>query len=303
MKSRNLNYCYYVEYFENVPLQNPKSDDCNKILKEKNQQLTQYRAEEPALIEKLPDNVAPNCIELQTTYPGLLIGTGIAHGFGGKGEASLGLCLDYVTGTPYIPGSSVKGTLRSAFSYPDYIRELLHDAGVNDEDVPDINELKARIFGNPLEEKKYQINTAEQDIFFDAIVVSKGELLSTDAITPHRQNPELLELAAPNPLTIIRIRPGVTFRFQFNLHETLGISPEQKKEIFKTILTDLGIGAKTNVGYGVLKEPKNNAASTANVTISPLEGVCEVCGKPTGFNSKTGKFYPLCRNCQFKKKS
>ena len=54
-------------------------------------------------------------LALQTTYPGLLTGTGMSHQTGSKGESKLGFAFDPCTGLPYLPGSSVKGMLRSSF--------------------------------------------------------------------------------------------------------------------------------------------------------------------------------------------
>lgn len=52
---------------------------------------------------------------LETTYPGLLIGTGYSHETGTAGEFKLGFYFDHTSGLPVIPGSSIKGILRSAF--------------------------------------------------------------------------------------------------------------------------------------------------------------------------------------------
>lgn len=300
MLTRNLNYYYYVEYFKDLSIHKPA--DCEEELLVHNKELSTYAAKENELISPLSSTIAPHSIELQTMYPGMLVGTGISHAFGGKGEAELGLCLDYVTGMPYIPGSSVKGTLRSAFAHEDYIRELLNDAGVECVDHINIGELEAYIFGNSINKKKpqYKVNTYEQDIFYDAIIVSSGKILATDAITPHRWNPELLELAAPNPITMIRIRPNVRFRFQFSLKETLGITSEQKLKIFTYILKDIGIGAKTNVGYGALEDP-TNISVWKSASQPQIAGICQKCGKPTKINAKTGEYYPICGACKFVK--
>lgn len=275
MNSQNLNYCYYVEYFEGNDINFLQPDSCEDALKRKNKALTDHCVKREQLMSPVPEELAPHAVELQTVYPGMLIGTGISHGFGGKGEAALGLCLDYVTGMPYIPGSSVKGALRSAFAHPEYIKKLLNDAQVENADSLDVNELEAQMFGNPLKGKQYDVKNSEKDTFYDAIVVSEGKLLATDAITPHRQNPDLLELAAPNPITMIRIRPDVKFRFQFCLKESCGVTPEQKLRIFMKILLDLGIGAKTNVGYGSFVDPF----------------VCPLCGGKKGAN------HPTCQKC------
>lgn len=250
----NLSYYYYVDYFQDVDFTNKDSDHCQRTLKRNNKSLVDFQPH--TLMERLDKKTFPHSFELQTAYPGLLVGTGIAHAFGGKEEAAFGLCLDYVTGMPYIPGSSVKGLLRSAFAHEEYIRELLTTSKVEDAKKIGIAELETRIFGNPLKRSKYDVTISEQDIFYDAIIVSEGNLLATDSITAHR-NKELLELAAPNPITMIRIRPGVKILFQFKLkEETCGLTADQKLELFKRILIDFGIGAKTNVGYGLLEECK-----------------------------------------------
>lgn len=59
---------------------------------------------------------------LTIAYPGLMTGTGIAHGIKGRDNVfKLGFYFDYTTGMPVLPGSSIKGLLRSYFpsSYKD----------------------------------------------------------------------------------------------------------------------------------------------------------------------------------------
>lgn len=306
MSIANLNYYYYIDYFNfpKIDFQNPNSADCEKQLREQNSELANYNASSNQFMQQLDVAIAPQSLTFQTVYPGLLIGTGISHAFGGKGEAALGLCLDYVTGLPYIPGSSVKGILRSAFCHKEYIKSLLTGAGVVNSENIRIDELEARIFGNSIDKKKaqYDVPAKEQDIFYDAIVISPGKILATDAITPHRQNTELLELANPNPITMIRIRPDVKFKFQFNLKkETLGVTDEQKLVIFREILQDLGIGAKTNVGYGSLTESNTKTVPNHSAQATKI-GVCQRCGKPTGINTKTGKPYLICGTCNYERR-
>lgn len=252
MVTNNLNYFYYVEYYDDpIMILHTDSDATQDKLQRKNGELVNYWASACKLMKPLDENIAPNHFELRTAYPGLLIGTGLPHGFGGKGEAALGLTLDYVTGMPYIPSSSVKGALRSAFVHIDYIKELLKSADI------DVADFETSIFGSSHSDKS-EAKVQGSDIFFDAIITSTGKILDTDNITSHRHNKDLLELAAPNPITMIRIRPDVTFKFQFQLtdyeKDEIKISAEQKLGLFKQILIDLGIGAKTNVGYGTLEE-------------------------------------------------
>ena len=97
----------------------------------------------------------------------------------------------------------------------------------------------------------------ERDIFFDAVLVKadkKGRILCPDSITPHLQGP----LKNPIPITFLKIAPGCKLEFRFKLHNSdfgggKTFTAAQKKTLFKEILTTVGIGAKTNVGYGQLK--------------------------------------------------
>lgn len=97
----------------------------------------------------------------------------------------------------------------------------------------------------------------ESDIFYDACVSEslheKKLFLGNDFITPHR-NP----LKNPIPIQFLKVLPNVVWSFQFDLKNTklsdsITISAAQKLALFQTIIKDLGIGAKTNVGYGRLK--------------------------------------------------
>lgn len=273
MRTKNLNYFYYVEYFDDTEMIfNTDSNDTQDKLKGKNGELSAYSVSACKLMQPLDKNIAPNHFELCTAYPGLLVGTGLPHSFGGKGEAELGLTLDYVTGMPYIPSSSVKGALRSAFVHKDYIKELLKSADI------DVADFETSIFGSSHSDKS-EAKVQGSDIFFDAIITSTGKILDTDNITSHRHNKDLLELAAPNPITMIRIRPDVRFKFQFQLTDyekaEIKITAEQKLGLFKQILIDLGIGAKTNVGYGTMEDPC----------------ICPKCG------GKKSSAYPTCSKC------
>ncbi len=87
----------------------------------------------------------------------------------------------------------------------------------------------------------------ERDIFMEAYPISgdsKGFILATDSITPH---PEPLQ--NPNPILFLKIRSGVHLQFQFNCKDGI-ISKEHKIQLFRHLLINTGVGAKTNVGYG-----------------------------------------------------
>ncbi|GAB6279308.1 MAG: type III-B CRISPR module RAMP protein Cmr6 [Lentimicrobium sp.] len=208
----------------------------------------------------------------------------------------IGFFFDHTTGMPCIPGHSVKGVLRNAFpnhknerfekekteTIIDYLgknddelmgffTEYLSSKFKNDnqDDTPFFSHtLIVELLGNIIFEGKEpcsfnkktnsfeyrQIPIYERDIFHDVYFYEgnqKGIFLGTDYITPH-PNP----LKNPIPIKFLKILPNVKIKFQFDLKDNL-ISKELKKELFKKILLDFGIGAKTNVGYGQFTEVKD----------------------------------------------
>lgn len=204
-------------------------------------------------------------VNMRVQAPGLLIGSGLAHGLPGSEEdVKTGLQFDYTSGLPVIPGSSVKGVIRSAFptivadaEKLNYIKSLIAD-------IPEFSSL--------ILEDKDILELGNQmfnhgDVFADALLVGYGtrmkqhgpvkQVLTEDYITPHTGGP----LAQPIPIKIVKVAPGVTFAFCFKFNETkIGakeVSASMKKALCAAILQNLGVGAKTNVGYGVLKRIDN----------------------------------------------
>ena len=238
MSSANLGWLFYKGYYSNLT-----HDDYLLMLLSKDEK--KHRENEVKALESKIDTNIQNLItqtvtledneilgnthfKATTTYPGLILGSGNAHELPDvKGQAILGFSFDYTSGLPIIAGSSIKGVLRSAFKHWEYIAEL---TGL--ETKEEIEALETEVFDNG-------------DIFFDAEVVSIGtKLLGDDYITPHKD-----PLKNPIPLRFIKVMPNVTFRFDFELSSGV-ISKSKKAKLFQHILSDLGLGAKTNVGYG-----------------------------------------------------
>ena len=190
-------------------------------------------------------------LKMSVQSPGLLIGSGLAHGLSDSDDdVKTGLQFDYTSGLPVIPGSSVKGVIRSAFQDVEYIRSIFTDFREKG---------KAGYELSP-EEVGYLMRDMFEygDVFADAVVTGcRNRILAEDYITPHKGGP----LAQPVPIKIVKVAPGVTFSFCFKFRPftTAGrkVSPTVKLELCRTILEDFGIGAKTNVGYGVLKRIAN----------------------------------------------
>lgn len=203
-------------------------------------------------------------IIMSVEYPGLLIGIGNNHQTNLKGEIAMGFSFDYVTGLPYIPGSSLKGKLASAFKYTNYIIEQLPEIQKEVSKIEDkddfVKKLSTNIFGDK--------DTPGTDIFIDSFVTDYKDkkILGLDNLAPHRQDKKLLTLGEVNIITMLRLKPGTKIKFNFLLRDSIiqfkgkkiTISGTDKLELFKIILMDFGIGAKTNVGYGYLTEDKGD---------------------------------------------
>jgi len=218
-------------------------------------------------------------VPLRISYPGLVTGVGIDHEAKIEGEFKLGVHFDWTYGMPVIYGSSVKGVLRSALiaktekgkivEYDDYFLKQATGKEWSQEEMEILfNDIfNGKSFVKEVENdgkkiREYQNKSIyERDIFFDAVVKTpdkKGRILCSDSITPHGDNP----LKNPTPLTFLKIAPGCTIEFRFKLTDSdfggdKKLTAAQKKTLFEDILKTVGIGAKTNVGYGQLKDQKD----------------------------------------------
>jgi CRISPR-associated protein Cmr6 len=308
----NLGWLFYKNYYAELEkikdevdfLENKDDKVVENFFSQKNKNIIMS----PVILPKNNQIKGMIGFKLKTTYPGLITGVGLNHQTGLMGEIKLGFQFDYTTGLPYIPGSSVKGLLRSAFPYSlkvkkekeqeqstrnyrynryVYIKGLLK--ALKDEKDGDISveltdgEIRAleyAIFAGT-DERGKAMNHPLRDLFLDAVIakVSGKGLIGTDFITPHKD-----PLKDPKPIQFFKILPETVFKFDFKLHKTIlfkekaytetgfeklkekssekedfdrtvfenikEITPEMKKNIFRQILLDFGVGAKTNVGYG-----------------------------------------------------
>lgn len=228
--------------------------------------------------------------ELETTYPGLLIGSGYTHGIKSDKDVKIGFFFDHTTGMPMIPGSTVKGVLRSMFGLPagkepdkyreqkeTLVRNLIGDASL------DVAKLGREIFEGIDPESGQPLPMYRRDRFFDAVVVAVGEdgLLEDDYITPHKD-----PLKDPKPIKFLKVPGGVRFRFDFALHgdenDKRMITAKQKEMLFLQLLQWHGVGAKTNVGYGqfaqlsaekLQQEKQKQAALDAIANESPVDKI------------------------------
>lgn len=231
----------------------------------------------PFIIENPAANRNDSISNFIVAYPGLVTGIGINHEAKIEGEFKLGVHFDYTWGMPVVYGSSVKGVLRAWFKvfYKGNIDILDLEMEIFEGTKRNISAEKIRHkekweekcccadFGK-CSDKDYKSlmsnrvyepykSIYNRDIFFDAVITKadkKRRILCSDSITPHGDNP----LKNPTPLTFLKIAPGCTMEFRFKLVDShidgKSFTAAQKKVLFEEILKTLGIGAKTNVGYG-----------------------------------------------------
>jgi len=289
----NASWLYEKAYFFDLDWERGVEGSSNKALLESRiQKLLTNRPYTNGAIQK-----GNRSLSLTTTYPGLLTGAGYKHELGVEGELKLGFAFDYTTGLPYIPGSTVKGKIRSVFrdeAYRPYAIDLLKILVgplpdlVGKETYPVIEQIENEIFEGKRLVRGFEVKDKAQydyipfsmykrDIFHDAFAVGsqheslnsalKGGMLGTDFLTPHldREEPSRSPFANPVPLAFLKVLPEVTFRFDFQLRDSEiwpALTADKKRAFFREILLDLGMGAKTNVGYGMLVDKEDDQRAT-----------------------------------------
>ena len=262
MQNPNLGLLFYKDYFN--ALFN-EEDFIEKLFDEPKRLLPKIKELNKKITEtRLPQNNQnenPHSFELKTLYPGLLIGTGYEHEANlGEEEIKFGFHFDYASGLPVIPGSSVKGSVRSFFP----LRE--RDEDLKGAKYNSLKNLFNKMFSNKTIDKEFidnleneifeghvnkkQLPVYDRDIFYDAVPIKSlledNRFLGNDYITPHGDNP----FKDPIPLKSLKILPDVVYRFSFSLKDSKRLTAAEKLTLIKHIILNTGMGAKTNLNYG-----------------------------------------------------
>jgi CRISPR-associated protein Cmr6 len=308
---KNLGYTFYKRYFKNLEFNRNDAGDYLPSLKVNETKDIMHELFDSNLSDysSPATSLGNKNIKLITTYPGLLIGSGYNHEIGDqKNELKLGFFFDHTTGLPCIPGSSVKGVLRDACEKNEgqYIlsilkelangertselkddeKKVLEDEKQSEKILGKISLFVMQVFEGKIDKENF-IPFKERDIFFDAFPINSqnenGKFLANDYITPH-PNP----LKNPIPIQFLKVLPQVVFQFNFKLSDK-PFSKKIKFELFRQILLDLGVGAKTNVGYGQLTD-KFSISQSSNSEKSAHEQ-----------NNKTGAIHSIPKGVKLKK--
>lgn len=195
----------------------------------------------------------------------------VIPGLGGSNVLETNLSLHHIYGIPYLPGSSLKGLakswaiekIRDCYEIEEYATvENLFDGEIPD-DYPkglqlETIEMYRHLFGTQEE--------AGQAIFFDAFPVEKIRT-EVDVMTPHYKDYyNEMENSSPYSWPVDSIDPniipflvvqGTSFTFRVAVRFTHKTRVDSSKsylqktvQLLKKGLQELGIGAKTMIGYG-----------------------------------------------------
>lgn len=212
--------------------------------------LSQYHFRRDALLAALHGNSYP----FKTTWR-FISGLGMGH------VLETGFVWHRTLGVPYLPGSSVKGLIR-AWADPKPDKDG-NPCGYGDPQAWD--EKYKRLFGDSKD------MGAGCLIVFDAIPESKPNL-EVDIMNPHygdyySKKPIKIKSAngkeqtidtppadylSPNPIFFLTVASDVPFKFALAPRPGIGSSTDLTNgyNLLKEALDNIGIGAKTAVGYG-----------------------------------------------------
>ncbi len=150
-KSKNMNYIFNVEYFKDIfTMGSEKKSE----IKRRNEDIRNFAFTEVELpFTKCKGMEGFEYFSLYTLYPGLLLGIGNPHSLKEDGAIKLGFTFDYVTGLPYITGSTLKGMIHSCFPGDGKDKEKDREyssliRGILEKDELDVLALKENMFEN-----------------------------------------------------------------------------------------------------------------------------------------------------------
>ena len=215
------------------------------------------------------------CVETRTRTR-LVVGLGLPH------PTETGFLLDRISGSPYLPGSSVKGLLRAAARLAAAGELAVQGEEWTGEDV-------RRIFGPEL--GGGETPRTGSVVFYDAFPVAWPRL-EVDILTPHhRGHNDNKETPAsdwdePNPVPFLTLAPGTPFQFFLGPGDrtTFDTDFPRLRELLQTALDLLGIGAKKSSGYGIFGEEA--PAMSAQRSVRPPVGPPPAPSSPSRSSTK-----------------
>ncbi|MBW7877060.1 MAG: type III-B CRISPR module RAMP protein Cmr6 [Candidatus Cloacimonetes bacterium] len=171
----------------------------------------------------------------------------LVSGLGRTNPIENGFVWHQTLGTPYIPGSSIKGAVRA------WARE----SGLDDQKI-------IELFGAENSSDKPSKGSV---IFFDALPTKQCTIM-VDVMTPHYgpwyQNGEVPgDWHSPTPIPFLSVKPGASFLFLWKCKNKT--DQDQVKNLVCDALLELGLGAKTSSGYGRFKPDDSETQNRKDV--------------------------------------
>jgi len=208
-------------------------------------------------VQKTPDGCARVHFTVQAVAP-------IAIGLGNASPLEVGIRLHHTYGMPLLPASALKGLCRRV------ARMLRHDSKLSDEAID-------ALFGFSREKQA----SAGAVVFYDAWYVPSsagGAPFHRDVITVHHPayygSGEVAptDFDDPTPVPFLVVKPGARFLCTLDAPNRQWADFAQKMLLWG--LENLGVGAKTNAGYGYLnREGGASASPAARPTLQASEQV------------------------------
>jgi CRISPR-associated protein Cmr6 len=196
--------------------------------------------------EQTPDGCARVHFTVQAAAP-------IAIGLGNASPLEVGIRLHHTYGMPLLPASALKGLCRRV------ARLLRHDSKLSDEAID-------ALFGFSREKQA----AAGAVVFYDAWYVPRCEddtPFHRDVITVHHpayysdgKTPPT-DFDDPTPVPFLVIKPGARFLCVLDAPDPAWARFAEQMLLWG--LENLGVGAKTNAGYGYLTRADGDSASPA----------------------------------------
>lgn len=196
----------------------------------------------------------------------------MALGLGNESVYETSMTLHHIYGIPYIPGSTLKGVIRSHIIKELFGKNIQGELDLkNAEDEALEDQGFCDIFGCPKKNSYYQENRQGKIIFFDALPVSLP-IIKPDVMNPHYapyysdKQGKTPPADYHNPVPIFFLIVEKTqFEFIIGVKEKSTHKIQTGKFIDKNLfeetfewmkkgLKEHGIGAKTAAGYGYFQE-------------------------------------------------
>jgi CRISPR-associated protein Cmr6 len=226
---------YYLQWDEKSkkPIEDLQSQ-VPKIQRELKELLAAYQKRQKYLLEKLHQQ--GYCCRYATAYTASRVVTGL----GNPNPIENGLTFHYPLGFPVIPASSQKGI---SSNYAALFKEK--DRSNNDSDA-------LNIFGSPAEQEKGRGKV----LFFNAFpTYHNNRILEADIMTPHYEpyytnegGKPPADYYSPIPIGFFTIAAHVSFFFSMAALSEGDLCIAWSW--LKNALYEMGIGGKTNLGYG-----------------------------------------------------